>query len=76
MPITGLNANRLTRNNLDVITAYTPTANYIALNNAGEIPLNELHVRLCDIKGVEIPAVEIAQETNIQLEIKSRNEIF
>jgi hypothetical protein len=76
VPITGLNANRLERNNLDVITAYTPTANYIALNNAGEIPLNELHVRLCDIKGVEIPAVEIAQETNIQLEIKSRNEIF
>ena len=76
IPITGLNANRLERNNLDVITAYPPTENYIPLNNAGDIILNELHVRLSDIKGVEIPAVELAQETNIQLEIKNRNEIF
>ena len=76
IPITGINSENKLRNNLEVISAYPPTKNYIPLNNAGEIPLNELHVRLTDIKGVEIPAVEIAQETNIQLEIKSRNEIF
>ena len=76
IPITGLNADRLDRNNLDVISAYPPTKNFIPLNNAGEIPINELHVRLTDIKGVEIPALEIAQETNIQLEIKSSNELF
>ena len=64
------------QNNLEIITAYPPTKNFIALNNAGDLPLNELHVRLTDIKGVEIPAIEIAQETNIQVEIKSRNEIF
>ena len=76
IPLNGINSNNKLRNNLEIITAYPPTKNFIALNNAGDLPLNELHVRLTDIKGVEIPAIEIAQETNIQVEIKSRNEIF
>jgi len=76
IPINGLNSNKLEEDNLNIITSYPPSKVWIPFNNPGEIPLNELQVKLSDVKGVQIPAVEIAQETNIQIEIKSRNEIF
>ena len=76
IPVTGVNADRLERDNLDIISAYSPSKNWIPLNNPGDIVLNELQVKLSDLRGVEIPSNEIAQETNVVLEIKTKNQIF
>tara|TARA_R110002012_G_scaffold205721_1_gene375518 strand:- start:130 stop:939 length:810 start_codon:yes stop_codon:yes gene_type:complete len=76
VPVNSINSERLERDNLDIISAYPPTKNWIALNNPGDIVLNELQVKLSDVKGVEIPSTEIAQETNVAIEIKNRNEIM
>ncbi len=76
VPVTGLNANRLERDNLNIITAYPPSKNWIPLNNPGQIPLNELQVKLIDVRGKELDASEIVQETSVSIEIKQKNEIF
>ena len=76
IPVNGINADRLERDNLDIITAYPPTKNWIPLNNPGDIILNELHVKLSDVRGKELDASEITQETAISIEIKEKNEIF
>ena len=76
VPVNSINSERLERDNLDVISAYPPSKNWIALNNPGDIVLNELQVKLSDVRGVEIPLTEIAQETNVEIEIKNRNEIM
>lgn len=76
IPLTGINSGKETRDNLDIVTAYPPTKTWIPLNNPGEIPLNQLQVKLSDIEGKQLTNLEIAQETNVQIEIKSRDEIF
>ena len=76
MPVTGVNANRLERDNLNIISAYPPSKNWIPLNNPGDIPLNELQVKLIDVRGKELDASEIVQETSVSIEIKQKNEIF
>jgi len=76
IPVNGINADRLERDNLDIITAYPPTKNWIPLNNPGEIILNELQVKLSDVRGKELDASEIAQETAVSIEIEERNNIF
>jgi len=75
VPINGVNADRLTKDNLDIITAYPPTKTWIPLNNPGQIPLNELHVKLVDVRGQQLDSTEIAQETAVSIEIKTRDEI-
>ena len=76
IPLTGINSGKETRDNLDIVTAYPPTKTWIALNNPGEIPLNQLQVKLSDVEGKQLTSLEISQETNVQIEIKSRDEIF
>ena len=78
VPVNGINADRLERDNLDIITAYPPTKNWIPLNNPGEIILNELQVKLVDVRGKELDASEISAELRLQIsiEIEERNNIF
>ena len=76
IPVNGINADRLERDNLDIITAYPPTKNWIPLNNPGEIILKELQVKLSDVRGKELDASEISQETAVSIEIEERNNIF
>ena len=47
---------------------------WIPLNNAGEMPINELHVRITD--GAMIEVEDLVGDTHIHLEIKPRQEIF
>ncbi len=76
IPVNGVNADRLSKDNIDIITAYPPSKNWVALNNPGEIILNELHVKLSDVRGKELDSSEIAQETAVSIEIKEKSEIF
>ena len=47
---------------------------WISLNNGGEIPINELHVRITD--GAMIETTDLIGATHIHLEIKAKDEIF
>ena len=76
VPVTGVNADVLERDNLDIITTYPPTKNWIPLNNPGEIILNELQVKLSDVRGKELDATEITQETSVSIQIEERDNIF
>ena len=47
---------------------------WIALNNSGEMPINEFHVRITD--GAMIETTDLIGDTHIHLEIKAKDEIF
>jgi len=47
---------------------------WIPLNNAGDIPINELHIRIAN--GAMIEVTDLIGDTHIHLEIKSKDEIF
>ena len=76
IPINGVNNPKKTRENLDMVGAYPPTKTWIPLNNPGEIPLNQLQVKLSDIEGKQLTTQDVQQETNVVVEIKSRGEII
>ena len=76
IPINGVNNPKKTRDNLDMVGAYPPTKTWIALNNPGEIPLNQLQVKLSDIEGKQLTTQDVQQETNVVVEIKARSEII
>ena len=58
----------------ELINIVPPKKIWIPLNNAGEIPLNEFHVRITN--GQMIEATDLIGDTHIHMEIKSRDEIF
>ena len=76
IPITPINSERLVRDNIQLVTAYPPHKVWIPLNNPGSISVNELQVKLTDIRGVQLTSADVEQETNIQIEIATRSDIF
>lgn len=76
VPPQGVNSNELVLTHEKKIACTPPTKIWIPLNNPGSLTLNELQVKLTDVFGKELGSALITQETNVQLEIKSRNDIF
>ena len=64
----------IVKGNTELINIVPPKKIWIPLNNAGEMPLNEFHVRITN--GQMIETSDLIGDTHIHLEIKSRDEIF
>ena len=66
--------NNTIRGDVELINIVPKHKIWIPLNNAGEMPINELHVRIAD--GALIEVEDLVSDTHVHVEIKSREEIF
>lgn len=64
----------ITKGDVELINVVPKHKIWIPLNNAGEMPINELHCRITD--GAMVEVTDLVGDTHIHLEIKSREEIF
>ena len=55
-------------NEQEIVEITAPTKCWIPLNNAGEIPLNQIDVRIATVENIE--ATELRKDTNIMIEIQ------
>tara|TARA_R110002020_G_scaffold7688_2_gene32050 strand:- start:6506 stop:9196 length:2691 start_codon:yes stop_codon:yes gene_type:complete len=62
------------KGDVELINVVPPKKIWIPLNNSGDMPLNEFHVRITD--GAMIEVTDLFSDTHIHMEIKTREEIF